>query len=563
MGNAQTTTNHHYHSQAASVKFKDITSSAVNRAILHRIKNNDPSLIRLCIDATDEDHDANVAALFQPRESDDLGWLGFFIGENMTLKSLYIYYLPMCKDQIGRLFNGLEHNKSIKEVEFSPVVGSPVESFSSIILPHVTTMRVGYNLLDREKVRCIAVGLQRCKSLVNYSGPIAEEIVTSLLTLPMLEKVNVWVEDDIPISRDECLALRRFLGESTSVRYLHICNAGLGNDGLELLVEGLACNTSLIDGVLDLSRNAIDDQGFQALASCLASNDNLRTLHLRLTNNNIGDAGLEALAPLPLRQLSLSGNISITEIGVTAISRALSTPNTSLEHLCLGGINIGDMGLSVLAEVLGQNKTLKSLVVGHVDDEGACALAAAIGVNTSLTSLKFDGERITSIGWNALLKSLCDTSSPHNTHLSNHTLRDLSLPNVDTSAIQERIRTSIIRYLRVNKDYHEQHLAAKHKILTSFPHINITPLLEWRLKTLPFVKNWFDTVTSSNESFAASIESRKLSAVYQFVKGEPLLVVERAACAAELELDSYVWALVKLGAFTLAAVIVGIIWIAK
>ena len=443
-------------------------------------------------------------------------------------------------------------------------------------------MRVGHNLHDREKVRCIAMGLQQCKSLVNYSGPIAEVIASSLLALPMLEKVNVWVEDNLPISRGECLALRRLLEESTNIRYLHICNAGLGNDGLELLAEGLASNASLTDGLLNLSGNAISDQGLQALASSLALNSELRTLHL--TDNSIGDAGVEALTDslahnTSLRELSLSGNASITEIGMTAMSRVLTTHTSCLEDLRFEGIGIGIGGLRALAHALSQNKSLKKLCVGDVGDEGACALAGALGRNTSLKSLKFDVERVTSVGWNAFLKLLCDTSTPDSTHLSNHTLGDLSLPNVGTSVVQESIRTRILHWLRVNRDHQTPLLAAKYKILTSFPHIDMSPFFKLSLKCLPFVKNWFDTVTSSNGSFAASIETRKLSAVYQFVKGEPLLVADDfrsyldrcatyATFAAELhrlkkKLDLIIWVLVNLSAVVFTAVAVGFVWIAN
>lgn len=69
-------------------------------------------------------------------------------------------------------------------------------------------------------------------------------------------------------------------------------------------------------------------------------------------------------------------------------------------------------------------------------------------------------------------------------------------------------------------------LAAKLKILAFFPNIDMSPFFKWSLKYLPFVKNWFDTVTSSNESAAACIETRNLSAVYQFVRGMSFLVVD-------------------------------------
>ncbi len=170
----------------ATVRMKDITSDARNRALLHRIKNNDPSLTELCIGYEDvEDFD------FVIREGDDLGWLGYYIGENEILESLGVFNL---RDQAEKFFIGLQRNKSIKEIELD---GCASDSLSSINLPHVTTMTVDLNQdaeLDCERAHHIAVGLQRCKSLVKYWGPIASEIVTSLATLPMLENVWLWRE---------------------------------------------------------------------------------------------------------------------------------------------------------------------------------------------------------------------------------------------------------------------------------------------------------------------------------------------------------------------------------
>mmetsp|Transcript_32309 Transcript_32309/g.48799 ORF Transcript_32309/g.48799 Transcript_32309/m.48799 type:complete len:85 (+) Transcript_32309:2-256(+) len=54
----------------------------------------------------------------------------------------------------------------------------------------------------------------------------------------------------------------------------------------------------------------------------------------------------------------------------------------------------------------------------------------------------------------------------------------------------------------------------------------MVPLFQWKLKFLPLVKSWFDTVTSSNVEFAASIRSRKLSATYKFVRGLPVMVAD-------------------------------------
>ncbi len=582
--------NYQYGALAASVRLKDITSSAENRAFLHRIKNNDPALTSLFIDYSYEEDDENVD-IYQVREGDYLGWLGYFIGEKKTLEFLYLCNLPKCTDRVKSFFDAMQPNKSM-EMQF---VGDdlPSCSFSAINLPHVTSMSIKCDL-DREKAHHLAFGLQRCKSLKSYHGPITAEIAESLTNLPMFENIRLYLNEGQAISLDECLAFGKLLAKATKMKQLDISYAGLVNDGLEFLAEGLACNSSLTGGVLNLSNNEIGDEGLQALASSLlASNTKLQKLFL--ANNNIGDAGLEALADSlahnrALRFLSVEGNTAITERGVKAISRVLQSRRSRLKDLYLDRININDEGGGILAKTLSINKslvklslrsyengvsisddglralstglsrntTLRSLhlsgntaitAVGfralkqyfsspscalenlylnriNIGDEGAHALADALGRNKSLKRLLFFKFGIAFKGWEAFLKLLCDTSSPHSIYLSNHTLCNLG-PwwYLSTSRTRSDVHDSVIRWLNTNTTYETPNLAAKAKILHVFPDLDMVPLFRWNLKTLPLIKSWFDTFTSSNDELKASIRSRKLSAVYQFVRGLPVLVV--------------------------------------
>jgi Ran GTPase-activating protein (RanGAP) involved in mRNA processing and transport len=464
-------------------------------------------------------------------------------------------------------------------------------------LPHVTTMTFEYRQPpERENAKYFALGLRRCKSLKNYHGRVTSEIAASFSTLPMLEHIAIWTEEwEMTISKDECVALRELLMNATELKHLDLSDVGLGDDGLELLAEGLACNSSLNDGVLDLSNNIIGDRGVQALASSLASNGKLR--ELILNGNNIGDKGVGALAESLaqnrlLRALSISENTSITETGARAISRILQSRTSGLENLRIniveGGkiladalsinkslvslslycrrtdMSICDDGLRALAAGLSRNSTLQELELSGITaitaaglrslkqyfrsplcalktlfiqsinfgDEGAYALADALRHNKSLQSLSFFGEMggITSKGWEAFLKLLCDTSSPNSLYLSNHTLIELD----EWWHYAGSVKKSITDWLRVNEFYQTRTLAAnfhtglaaKAKILNFFPDLDMVPLFQWDLKFLPLVKTWFQTITSPNDELLASIRNRELTAIYKFVIGVSLLVVD-------------------------------------
>ena len=110
---------------AASVRIKDITSCAQNRKVLHRIKNNDTAVTSLYIEEVEGD---DYFGNFYARDGNELGWLGYFIGENETLKSLGVCHLPACSNEVeifsldcsatnqSRKLNFLEKVSSVKEL---------------------------------------------------------------------------------------------------------------------------------------------------------------------------------------------------------------------------------------------------------------------------------------------------------------------------------------------------------------------------------------------------------------------------------------------------------------
>ena len=92
--------------------------------------------------------------------------------------------------------------------------------------------------------------------------------------------------------------------------------------------------------------------------------------------------------------------------------------------------------------------------------------------------------------------------------------------------------TDIVQYLKWNNNLNLKwnnnlkHAAAIFKILHCHPDIDITLLLEFNLKCLPLVVECFEKTRSHMDEVNESSEAlhcRQLSAVYKFVRGEPLL----------------------------------------
>jgi hypothetical protein len=287
------------------------------------------------------------------------------------------------------------------------------------------------------------------------------------------------LSDNRMITASGLSSLSTLLGSvSCSLTKLRIARIPFGDEGIVALAHGLKDNRSMEK--LFLSDNSISDRGLQALVEGLVNCDNLK-------------------------DLCIWNNRAITASGLGSLSTLLQSDSCSLVKISLGGIPFGD--------------------------DGAVALADALKGNKSMKELYFDSSGVTSVGWKAFSKLLCDTSSVNTTYLSNHSLVQLEgwsnghtpggIPPYDVKQL-----------LELNKHPADEHVAI-HKILKSHSDFDIEPFFEWKLKLLPLAVSWFERVRIlvdehswiSDES-TEEIQSRQLSAMYNFVRGMPLVAID-------------------------------------
>ncbi len=254
--------------------------------------------------------------------------------------------------------------------------------------------------------------------------------------------------------------------------------------------------------ILGLKRNDIGRNGCMALGNMLSSWHAPNLQHLNLEDNSIDDRGLQGLVAgmvncSNLLLLKVSGNRSITAAGLRSLSMHFQSENCSLKELYLERMNIGDDGAAALADGLVGNKTLERLF------------------------FDVDVSSITEVGWSAFSKLLCDTSSINNTYLSNHSLEKIG--QSDDRGAPEDVR----RYLNWNQQLYlslSLNDIGMYKILMKHSNMDIVPLFQWKMKLLPFVVGWFQIANYLPDE--TSYESKKLSAVYKFVHGMPMLVID-------------------------------------
>ena len=403
---------------------------------------------------------------FCAEEGDDWGWLGYFIGKNRQIRWLSLEWLPEDEDDVDAFMDGLCRNQYIKRLE---VIRCEIDfaSLSSFILnnSNLQWLRLENVPIGLENARMLAMALhqRQHKSLTKFC----------------LRGNNI--EDEA-------------LGEITAALsdYSYLKSLDVSEN---MLIQSGGCNSLgaiIRSAALHLERLFLFENNF--------GDEDLQTLVAALTNTS------------SLRLLDVSCNPSITATGLRVLSRLFCSA-CPLETLFLDKMNIGDDGAEALADGLMGNSTLKHLVITP------------------------DSAGITRAGWSAFSKLLCDDSSINNTYQSNHTLEHIgddyhfmSSPD-GSSRFHSRggfqgIPSHVALLLYVNKKYspHPQ-VVTKVKIANSHPDIPVEVFFHYKLKFLPFLVSWFEGLYLDS-GHQRLFQERELSAVYKFIRGMPMLVVD-------------------------------------
>jgi len=316
-----------------------------------------------------------------------------------------------------------------------------------------------------------------------------------------------------------------FFENSPTFTNLAIHECRLEDDGWRLLALAIGSSKNQSLKTVSLSRNNISDEAFADIITSMSMHPRIEEVHLNgnrlgkngcitlatllkcsctelktlnLTNNEIDDEGIDALVPalencIHLGILKLDDNTSISLRGWQQLASVLEAPDSSLTTLSIEENNVDDEVVAIFTSALSSNFTLGTLRIGEI--------------STSRHR------------WSAFSKLLCDTSSINATYLSNHTLHYLGpIQNEDP----------IKALLDLNQRYDNEKEVAMIKILQHHNNFDMMPFFEWEFKVLPLVINWFEKASSITmpRGFEPNIGPRKLSSVYQFVRGMPLLYVE-------------------------------------
>ena len=338
------------------------------------------------------------------------------------------------------------------------------------------------------------------------------------------------------------------IGNNNHLTKLRVYGANQALDAANTeFFDGIKRNSSISDLILQCSNQTlIGGVEHEILKSYQKINNNLTRLCIQyaVLDNGGGNVITETLRWCTnIKIINLEEN-SITDEQLLPMIEAIKGGcHSSLEHLYLFGNRIGNAGCEALATLLEHtNSNIQTLYLdeNQIGNEGATAIANSLANNTKLKRLDLRINPFDPSAVGIFCTVLCNTSSVNDTYCSNHTLKELFLSDEQEGQHADHLAT----LLEMNKEKNKSHVSIK-KILKCHPNIDMESLFEWdaegeqSLKALPFVIDWFeraeeavadslddeDSSKSDDEEDDYQIEKMKLSAIFQFAKAMPLLLV--------------------------------------
>ena len=327
--------NNKYDALVETIKIEDIATDKTNQDILRRLKQNDETFNNLWI--CNDRGFARGSSIIKERAyicyTEELGWLGYFIGKSTNLKEVNFYV----NINDTRLFKGLGNNKSIRKICFvsflfnerifewlDPFLKNN-HNLAAIDINECVFDDGGAHQLSQVLGGCNSKSLKRISlSGNNIGGEQLVDIILSLNMHPQLEHLGL---ARLGIERNRCTALATVLRNTTKqLQTLYLHGNNIDDEGVEALTNAISTRDSdLVE--LSLSRNpTITIRGWKMLSTLLEMPDSpLERLHN--SDNNIGDEGAFIFANAlkgncKLKVLSLHGN-GITHEGWAHFSKLL------------------------------------------------------------------------------------------------------------------------------------------------------------------------------------------------------------------------------------------------
>jgi len=351
--------------------------------------------------------------------------------------------------------------------------------------------------------------------------------------------------------------LGRYIATNTFLNKLEVNNESIVNINIcQGFYDGLRRNSTIQELILCCTDTpnvfgTLRGTGNEILSAYHANSShltNLCILRTILLQDEVEHVALTLRSCTNLKVIVLN-QCNITDQKLVQIVEALRG-RTSLEELYLNDNRIGKDGCQALAYLFrdrSSNLEKIQLSDNNIGNEGAITLADSLANNTKLVHLCMTGNQIDQSSAGNFYNLLCNTTSINNTYSSNHTLEEVQ--GCDRWG-------EVASLLGCNRYMKKYAAAAINKILRYHPNIDMEPFFEMgtedserNLQGLPYVIDWFERAKEAvlDISFIKNgvvqgqtflyedtriplVDTRKLSAIYQFARDMPLMFVDQRVC---------------------------------
>ncbi|CAE7832700.1 NLRC3 [Symbiodinium sp. KB8] len=324
---------------------------------------------------------------------------------DLSIKSIDLSGNSLGDEGAEALAAALQVNKSVNSIRMSfgnirlegaKAVAAALERNTS-----VTSIDISAHNMGDEEAKVIAAALKTNQSIkhidlshnsIGLTG--GEALAAALQVNTSITSMNMWMNPKA------AGAVAAALERNKSVASIDVRQADMAAEG---------CNAHDFNGI-NCCYEHLSDQDVQALAEVLKVNRS--TAFINLQQVQMSREGAKAVAAALqtnefVRDVDLRYN-QIHDEGVKALAEALKV-NKSVAFINLQGVQMGPQGAKAVAvaAALQSNKVIKKIILCHnpIRDEGTEALAEALKVNESVTSIDFSA-KITDDGARALAEVL-------------------------------------------------------------------------------------------------------------------------------------------------------------
>ena len=299
------------------------------------------------------------------------------------------------------------------------------------------------------------------------------------------------------VDEDVFPGLRSGLVNSSSLRVLDIEEWSRRREAWQVISDVLSSPVTALK-VFRLFAGFYDCENAALLGHGLAHNTTIEELTLSI-HFTCAEAGWLAITTslrnsnLPLKLVNIFFGSKLNDEAISCLAEVLiATKNTIEEFFLLCFTAVAPVGWTALSTAfLAPMPNLTKVYIG-CEEFLDCDLGPfwnGLCNKPSLMVLELRWEHLTTVGWDAFSKVLCDTSSLHAIQHSNHNLREISFDDCDTRNFPD----SVNKLLQMNRSGTASEVA-RQKVIRFYNGINMESLVhdqpEMQTKLVPSVMSW-------------------------------------------------------------------------